>query len=80
MSRLLDIANSRRVVGNQLNRYSPANQYTASCRDALSDGDDRGRGYFNGHVGTLTEMRALARWEAMNTYGPTHPYTIANTK
>jgi hypothetical protein len=79
MSKLLDIANARRAVGNQLNRYSAANPYTSSSRDALSDGDDRGRGYYNGQVGTRTEQIALAKWQAQNKYSPTRPYSIADT-
>lgn len=79
MSKLLDIANARRVLGNSLNRYSPANQYTSSNRDALSDGDDRGRGYLNGSIGTATEQRRIRQWLAMNTYSAGRPYTIADT-
>jgi hypothetical protein len=79
MSRLLDIANARRVVASTLNRYGAANPYTSSSRDALSDGDDRGRGYYNGQIGTLTEQRAIARWLAMNKYSAARPYSLADT-
>ena len=80
MSKLLEIAAARRVVAAQRNRYGATNPYTSTCRDALSDGDNRGRGFFKGSIGTLDEQRAIARWRAQNTYGPTHPYTLANTQ
>lgn len=80
MSKLLEIANQRRKLAEGVNRYSPTNPYTASHPDALSTGDDRGRGYHNGQVGTLTEQRKLQEWQRLNTYTPQRPYTIKDTE
>jgi hypothetical protein len=80
MSKLLDIATARRAVAAQQNRYGATNPYTSSCPDALSDGDNRGRGYNQGSIGTLAEQQALRRWQSLNFYGPNRPYTIADTQ
>ncbi len=80
MSKLLEIAESRRRLAEGVNRYSARNPYTAGHPDALSDGDDRGRGYNKGQVGTASEQRKLQEWQRLNTYSPQRPYTIADTE
>lgn len=63
-----------RVVEVSRNKYGVNNQYVETSKDALSDGDNLGRGELNGSIGTSTDIVERNREIARNIYSPNNQY------
>lgn len=61
------------------NKYKQTNEYRASHPNALSDGDDLGKGENNGSIGSATDIRERNKSEARNTFTKNNPYDISKT-
>jgi hypothetical protein len=57
------------------NEYKPlASEYNESHKNALSDGDDKGKGETS-TVGSKTDIQERAKLTTINLYGANKPYT-----
>ena len=74
MSRLLE--NSEQFRNNLLakNSHTPSNEYDAGNPNALSDGDEKGKGLFNGNIGSISDIQARNTQLASNKFTMDRPY------
>ncbi len=56
------------------NKYSLNNQYTETSPDALSDGDELGKGELNGSVGSRTDIASRNKEIAKNFFSVNNQY------
>ena len=67
-----------------INDYNYTNNYSSVNPDALSDGDDKGKGELNGNIGSKTDIFGNSvgpgrlGLQAMNTYGDNFKYDVNN--
>ena len=65
-------------IRNQLlaknNFASQKNEYGSTNKDALSDGDEKGKGELDGKVGSLTDIKSRTDVVARNKYNPSKGY------
>lgn len=61
------------------NKYKTTNEYRANHPNALSDGDELGKGENNGSIGSATDIRQRTIAEARNTFTKNNPYDISKT-
>lgn len=60
------------------NIYGTGNEYNESNKNALSDGDDKGRGELNNSVGTLTDIKTRNSLLTKNKYKTGSEYNESN--
>lgn len=60
------------------NRYSFAGRYGLNHPDALSDGDERGKGELNGSIGSKTDIITRKETVNKNTYDTNFAYNVTN--
>lgn len=58
------------------NRENPTNPYSLTHPDALSDGDELGRGEYNGVIGTRTDIRSRIAMTTSNVYNSGNEYNV----
>lgn len=56
------------------NKYSNNNQYTETSKDALSDGDELGKGELNGSIGGRTDIAERSKELAKNIFTVNNQY------
>jgi hypothetical protein len=56
------------------NIYNSENQYSSINLNALSNGDDKGKGDVNGQVGSLTDINVRTEVVAKNKYNDAKGY------
>lgn len=74
MSRLEEISVQFRKAQLNRNPYDKNNEFGASHPNALSDGDDKGKGENNGSVGSKTDISQRKLSEAKNKYNKNKEY------
>jgi len=74
MSRLEDISAPFREAQLNTNDYKTTKLYDAANPDALSTGDEQGKGENNGSVGSATDIRTRNGLLAKNKYNSNHEY------
>jgi hypothetical protein len=74
MSKLEDLSISFRKENIAKNRYSNNNQYTVSHENALSTGDELGKGEVNGSVGSATDIKSRETLVTKNKYSKSKEY------
>lgn len=74
------IAEQLRTQEIVINRYSEKNGYGLTSKDAISDGDERGKGQKNDHgdVGSLTDINTRTQLMNTNKYGKEFGYGLTN--
>jgi len=60
------------------NIYQEGDPYNMGNKNALSDGDEKGKGENNGSVGSATDIKTRNKLLAKNKYSETDPYNIGN--
>lgn len=78
MSRLLDNSKEFRDKLLAKNFHSKENEYQIGNTRALSDGDEKGKGEFNGSVGSSTDIQKRKELLAKNRFGKNNEYDISN--
>ena len=81
ISPLEEFANKYRPTELVINRYqSTKNEYSSTNKDAISDGDELGKGEnpANGSIGSKTDILTRNTEVVINRYGPTNPYSLVN--
>jgi hypothetical protein len=58
------------------NRETPANPYSITHPDALSDGDALGRGEYRGSIGTSDDIKARRAQTSSNVYNEGNEYNV----
>jgi hypothetical protein len=74
------IAEQLRTQEIVINRYSDKNGYGLTSKDAISDGDERGKGQKgdNGEVGSITDINTRIQILNTNKYGKEFGYGLTN--
>lgn len=79
---LSKIADAQRAKLKPKNDYKQtANEYSATNKDALADGDAKGKGtggdldVYNNQAGSITDITKRKEEIVINEYQPTKPYT-----
>ena len=74
------IAEKLRTQEVVINRYSEKNGYGITSKDAISDGDEYGKGQKgdNGEVGSITDINTRIQITATNKYNNENGYGITN--
>lgn len=71
---LLEYSAQFRTEAITKNKYTKNNVFGASHPDAISDGDDLGRGENSGSIGTRTDIAKRNELESKNIYSANNPY------
>jgi hypothetical protein len=79
MSRLLESGKEYREKLIAKNSYNRNNEYTNSHKNALSDGDEHGRGELNGTIGTSVDIKQRETLIAKNKYNSNNEYGESGT-
>lgn len=77
MSRLLDNSDDFRQREKARNEYTNNDEYVAGHPNALSDGDEKGKGATD-TVGGTTDIAKRNESKARNIYDNNNPYNINN--
>ena len=79
ITQLEALANQFRPTELAINRYSSNNGYGITNPDAISDGDEFGKGQNqNGQVGSLTDINTRTDIMSTNRYGVNNGYGVTN--
>lgn len=74
MSRLQDISEQFRKREVVRNDYNNNDQYSGTHPDAMSDGDDKGKGEKNGSIGSATDIKTREQQMVKNKFSKNNPY------
>lgn len=74
MSKLQEISAGFRYTNIARNDYNYNDEYYEGHPDALSTGDELGKGEVNGSIGSLTDIKVRSRLLTKNTYRPGNEY------
>ena len=77
MSRLLENGEQyrkREFARNSSVLFTPNDPYTSAHKNAISDGDEKGKGENNGSIGGLTDITKREQANAKNIYNSNKPY------
>lgn len=78
MSRLEDISEQYRKQQITRNNYDNNDPYSGTHPDALSDGDELGKGEKDGSVGSSTDIEQRHIQKTRNKYSNENPYNDSN--
>jgi hypothetical protein len=79
ITQLEALANQFRPIELAINRYSLNNGYGVTNPNAISDGDELGKGQNqNGQVGSLTDINTRTDIVSTNKYGANNGYGVTN--
>ncbi len=78
MSRLETVSKEFRDKNLAKNSYSNNDDYGVSHPNAVSDGDNKGKGENNGSVGSATDIEARSKSLTKNKFSPNKPYDSAS--
>jgi hypothetical protein len=76
---LLNFSEAFRKREMTRNRYSRNTEYRQGHPDAISDGDELGKGENNGSIGGKTDIVERKKAEAKNSYTKNNQYDISKT-
>ena len=75
---LEQFAEQERINQIARNDYKENSQYGSTNLDALSNGDEKGKGERNGSVGSLSDINAHTSNTVKNVYSDTNQYGTTN--
>lgn len=75
---LENIANQQRLLQLSKNDYTDVKQYNSNNLDALSSGDEKGKGEYNGQIGSLSDINTRKENLIKNDYSGTKQYNSNN--
>lgn len=78
MSKLEDLSVNFRNTILAKNRYNLNDEYNSGNPDALSTGDELGKGEYNGSVGGATDIKERYKETAKNKYNFNNEYNSSN--
>jgi hypothetical protein len=71
---LTKIAEMQRNTLLAKNDYNTSKEYSAVNKDALSDGDEKGKGELNGAIGSATDKAEKTKLVVKNIFTPNSQY------
>jgi len=71
---LTKIAEAQRNTLLAKNDYNTSKEYSAVNKDALSDGDEKGKGELNGSIGSATDKAEKTKLVVKNPFTPDNQY------
>ena len=71
---LTKVAEAQKKTLLAKNDYNTGNEYSAVNKDALSDGDEKGKGYVNGSIGSKTDIKEKISLIAKNMFNEKNEY------
>ena len=71
---LTKIAEAQRNALLSKNDYNTSKEYSAVNKDALSDGDEKGKGELNGSIGSATDKAEKNKLVVKNIFTPENQY------
>jgi hypothetical protein len=71
---LTKIAEAQRNALLAKNDYNTSKEYSAVNKDALSDGDEKGKGELNGSIGSATDRAEKTKLVVKNIFTPDKEY------
>lgn len=74
MSRLEDVSLQFRKTNVARNDFNNNDQYNVGHEDALSTGDEAGKGEVNGQVGSATDIKVRYKLMAKNKFNKNREY------
>lgn len=74
MSRLEDISAQYRVCSTARNDYNYDDEYSVGNPNALSTGDEKGKGEANGQVGSATDIKVRQTLMTKNKFNKNKEY------
>lgn len=74
MSRLIENSGEYREKNIVRNSYNNNDKYSVGHPNALSDGDELGKGELNGSVGSATDIKMRKSAKAKNMYNSNNEY------
>ena len=80
MSKLEDTNVGFRENNVVRNTYKTEDQYTSGHKNALSDGDEKGKGEKNSSVGSATDIKTRDASIAKNTYNKNKEYDAGSVE
>ena len=75
-SKLKEIADKQREIQIVKNIYKGNDVYNISHPNALSDGDEKGKGELNNSIGSASDIISRESQMARNQYTKANPYDI----
>jgi len=75
LSRISEDFRNREIARNAYNRDD---EYVSGHKNALSDGDAKGKGLKNGSIGNNTDIEKRFQSQARNKFNLNNPYNIDN--
>lgn len=78
MSRLEDSSKAYRDALIAKNGYKNTKPYNSSHKNALSDGDEKGKGENGDSIGGITDIKTREALTAKNKYSNNKPYNDSN--
>lgn len=75
MSRLEEISKEFREKQISRNNHNRNDEYSGTHPDALSDGDELGKGEKDGSIGSQTDIKERKIQKTRNKYDYNNPYT-----
>ena len=80
MSNLEDTSKVFRDNSVVKNTYKTEDQYVAGHKNALSDGDEKGKGEKNSSVGSATDIKTRNTLSTKNTYNKNKEYDAGSVE
>lgn len=77
MSRLLDNSKAFRDVLLAKNSFNVNDEYVSGHKNALSDGDEKGKGEKDGSIGSATDISKRVELSAKNLYNSNDEYNAS---
>ncbi len=78
MTKLTDIGKIQRGIQISPNEIQSGNEYNESHPDAMSTGDEDGKGENNGQVGGTTDIKLRTTSNSKNIYGAGKEYNVTD--
>jgi hypothetical protein len=75
-SKVMEIGKIEFAKQTSQSKFNTLNFYNPNHRDALSDGDEHGKGPFKGSVGSKTDIMTRGNNIMMNPYNPNNHYRV----
>ena len=77
MSKIEDIGNEQRPKNTSINKANQNNEYDSNNPDAISDGDEPGKGLNNGKAGGKTDIKRREELKKINLFSGANEYPLA---
>jgi hypothetical protein len=75
-SKIKELGAIERAKQTRYNPYTGANTYGPNHKNALSDGDEKGKGLYKGSIGGRTDINTRNQNMGSNPFNKSNPYRV----